>query len=518
MSIGTGTGDVLSCCLKAPNPLLMKAPVIFRSQKVESLHLGVTFAYGHILPMSVAERFAEYVAELHELSDSHRLPHGKPKDLVRLLEAFQNSPIFATDFGCAMRSIVLREHFKASETELLTLVAVAWAGAEPDESTPQLLQVIRELRVILHKSLAQKVLGHRTDGPISASPEAPEEPPYVSPDLPDITPEFETTSPDVPINPPLLTTWNSGEMRYSAAENFISVQRDAPAQDGKPHFSGGASQEPEQARSTQNLPPREVSGRRRGDRRKSDRRKSSDYSLNNGSGTTSEISPTRRLEPSPTEIFAMGLVGLMTALLFSVGSLPIYRSRVSVYLPSVTAGATDSSANKSSSLPGVLHSGSRGESLVNDGLTEKVAQRLLAWPHTEPILRQDVLSRGMRDLHLGGTESILYADLVAETARRVKVAHLPPQNLYEVTCDSWSAQFAAIFCNQLTGSLVEQASAAIPPPESTEPARIVDAASQAGSMVYPHWYLQGFAGLAGGCLIGILVGFVKRTGSKRVQG
>jgi hypothetical protein len=213
----------------------------------------------------------------------------------------------------------------------------------------------------------------------------------------------------------------------------------------------------------------------------------------------------------------MGLVGLMTALLFSVGSLPVYRARVSVYLPSTIAGATDPSANASSSLPGVLHSGSRGESLLNGGLTEEVAQRLLARPHTEPILRQDVLSRGMRDLNFGGSETILYADLVAETARQVKVTYLQPQNLYEVTCDSWSAQFAAIFCNQLTDSLVDQPSAATSSQEGTEPARIVDAASPAGSLVYPHWYLQGFAGLAGGCLVGVLLGFVKRPGSKPVE-
>jgi hypothetical protein len=207
----------------------------------------------------------------------------------------------------------------------------------------------------------------------------------------------------------------------------------------------------------------------------------------------------------------------VTALLFSVGSLPVYRARVSVYLPSTIAGATDPSANASGSLPGVLHSGSRGESLLNGGLTEKVAQRLLAQPHTEPILRQDVLSRGMRDLRLGGNETILYADLVAETARQVKVTHLQPQNLYAVTCDSWSAQFAATFCNKLTDSLVDQSPAAIPTQEGAEPARIVDAASQAGSLIYPHWYIQGSAGLAGGCLVGVLLGFVKRSGSKPVE-
>jgi hypothetical protein len=434
--------------------------------------------------MSVTDRFAEYVAELHELSDSHRLPHGKPKDLVRLLEAFRSSETFATDFGCVMRSIVLREHFKASETELLTLVAVAWAGAEPDNSNPQLSQVIQGLRVILHKSLAQKVLGERMERPISGSPEDPEEIPDLSTDIaPEVTPQ------------------ESGERRYSAAEYSASVERDPPAQNSAPSFPGAAPREPEPATSSRNPPPYEAWERRiagKGDRRKSDRRKSSDVPVVDESGTTSKTSSTRRLKPSAAEILAMGLVGLMTALLFNVGSLPIYRSRVSVSLPSAILGVTDPHSNA-----------------LNGGLTEKVAQRLLARPHAETILRQDVLSRGMRDLHLGGNETILYADLVAETARQVKVTHLPPQDLYEVTCDSWSAQFASVFCNQLTDSLIDQPAAATP---STEPARIVDAASQAGSLVYPHWYLQGFVGLAGGCLIGVLLGFVKRPEVKPVKG
>jgi hypothetical protein len=471
--------------------------------------------------MSVADRFAEYVAELHELGDSHRLPYGKPKDLVRLVEAFQNSEIFAVDFGCVMRSIVLREHFKASESELLTLVAVAWAGVEPDNSTPQLLEVIQELRGILHKSLAQKVLGHHSERPFSASSELSEEGPELSPNLPDMTAERKMKSPDVQMKPSPLLPQDSGEIRRSAAEYSVSEERHAPSQNRLPRPPGATLREPEPGRSSQTVPLNGAWQRRmpgKEDRRKSDRRKSSDHPPIYGSGSTGQISSTRRLKPSAPEILAMGLAGLMTALLFSVGSLPIYRARVSVYLPSTTAGMTDSQANASSSSPGVLYSGSRGESLLNGGLTEKVAQRLLAQPHSDAVVRQDVLSRGMRELHLGGNETILYADLVAETAAQVKVTHLPPQDLYAVTCDSWSAQFAAIFCNQLTGSLIDQPSAAIPSPEGTEHARIVDAASQPGSPVYPRWYLQGFVGLASGCLIGVLLGFVKRPELRPVKG
>src|SRR5580698_10218967 len=103
--------------------------------------------------MPLADRFAEYVGELHELSDSHRLPHGNPEDFSRFMQVLQSSPAFTADFGCVMRSIVLREHFRASENELLTLVTVASAGTEPDGSAPEFAPLIQELRGILHRAL-----------------------------------------------------------------------------------------------------------------------------------------------------------------------------------------------------------------------------------------------------------------------------------------------------------------------------------------------------------------------------
>jgi hypothetical protein len=143
-----------------------------------------------------------------------------------------------------------------------------------------------------------------------------------------------------------------------------------------------------------------------------------------------------------------------------------------------------------------------------------VAERLLAQPH-KPILRQDVLSRGLRALHLGGNETILYANLVAETARQVKVTHLQPQNLYAITCDSWSAQFAATFCNELTDSLNDQPSGGAI--STAEPARTIDAALGPGKQIYPRWYLIGSLGLAIGCLVGVLLGFVQRPLPQSIQ-
>jgi hypothetical protein len=418
--------------------------------------------------MPLADRFAEYVAELHEMSDSHRLPHGHPEDLPLHLEAFRNSQNFSADFGCVMRSIVLREHFRPSETELSTLVAAAWAGAEPDDSSPQGSHLIRELRGILARVLAQRALGHRSDEPIAISAEGSEE-----------------------------------EEQYNPAQDPVSLQPGASAQEGRPSASGEPSQQPEQAVSSPNFPFHQAS--EKSVTGKEDKSRPLDYPPADLSGLPGESFPAPRFDPSAAEILAMGLTGLVVALLFSVGSLPVYRARVSVYLPSTIAGASDP------------RSGSQDQSLLNGELKEKVADRLLAWPHPKPILRQDVLSRGMRDLHLGGSEPILYADLVAETARQVKVTHLEPRKLYELTCDSWDAQFAAAFCNEMTNSLDDQAAGAISSREGAGPARTIDAALRPGSQVYPHWYLQGSAGLAVGCLLGALTGFVKRPVSKPVQ-
>jgi hypothetical protein len=456
--------------------------------------------------MPLADRFSEYVAELHELNDSHRLPHGKPEDLSRLMKAFQKSQSFAADFGCVMRSIVLREHFRASETELLTLVVVAWAGAELDDSTPQFSRLIQELRGILQKALAHRVLAHRTDGPITISTEDPEEVRDVSADLSDTTRKPEEVNPDVPISRQSPNVQDSHEKRHTTVEDSVSIQRSVPAQDSRPSSSGGAPQEPEQVLSIQKLsfheaPERDLTGRE-------DKSKSLDYLLTYSSGTKNQTIPPRRLEPSVAEVLAMGLTGLMVALLFSAGYLPVYRARVSVDLPSTIASTTNPGANINGP-----SSGSRELSLLNGELTEKVAERLLAQPH-KPILRQDVLSRGMRDLHLGGNETILYADLVAETARQVKVAHLQPQNLYAITCDSWNAQFAATFCNELTDSLNDQPSDAISAPG---PARTIDAALGPGTQIYPHWYLLGSLGLAVGCLAGVLLGFVQRPVPQPIQ-
>jgi hypothetical protein len=404
-----------------------------------------------------ADRFAEYIIELHELSGTHGIPCGKSEDLVRLVEALRNSEAFATDFRSMIRSIVFREDCHASESQLLTLVLIAWGGVKADGPILQLPSVIREVRSILHEILT---------GIASEPSTLPAESSEVLPDLPsdvgNTIREIEEISPDVQLYRQLLKMQDKGGARTD--KDSVSSQPGTEVRDGEPDSAG--------------------------------------------SGASIEVAPIPWPEPSGSEILALALTGLVIALLFSVGSLPIYRTRVSVFLPTVTTGATNSLAN----------SGSLGSLLRNGELTEKAAERLLALPHQNPIYRQDALSRGERDLHLGGSETILYADLVADTAGRVRVKQLQPSNLYEITCDSWNSRFAETFCNELIDMLHEQPGGATSSQPGVESARSVDAALGPGIQIYPDWYRQGLAGLAVGCVVGVAVGFVKRPVAKANSG
>ncbi len=399
-----------------------------------------------------ANRFAEYTDELHELGRKHQVPYGKSEDLARLLEAFRNSEAFATDFRSLIRFIYLRENRRASESQLLTLILNAWGGEKAEGPIQLLPAVIRDIRYIL-----RDVLARIATEPSPLPPRRSAVPAALPSDAGDR--EIEEISPVVGWYRRLFKVHDKSEMPPSLLS--ISVPRGSTVQTGERSSAG--------------------------------------------SQKTSEIVPIPRLQPSAVEVLALGLVGLVVALLFNVGSMPIFRARISVLLPSANAGGAKR-------LPGGLQ-----ESAFRNGeLTEKVAERLLALPHQNTILRQDALSRGMRDLHLGGSETILYADLVAETARQVNIRQLQPASLYEITCDSWNSRFAATFCNEFINVLDEQPAGATSTQPGIQAARAVDAALGPGIQIYPHWYLSGLAGLVSGCLVGLLVGLVKRPTVKAV--
>lgn len=390
------------------------------------------------------ERIAEYITELQDFSRSHGIPFGQPEDVARLVTELRSSKVFASEFGSMIRSIALREGFKASEFELLTVVTVAWGGVLKDDLSNEPPSGIKELRSVIQDLLRHGTI--RTLVPIEAPADKSEE------------------------NDELVSSIPPGQelARTSQIREFPSF---------KPFVAIAVDEE-----------------RHRG--------ASGNFRIHGYPSETDEIAQTRKVDLRAGKIIAAGLTGLVIALLCSVGSLPVYRARVSVNLPAT--GTAEKSQTR-------IDAGSPAYAVVSGELPGQVSELLLERPHPNPILRQDVLSRGMRELHLGGNQTILYADLVAETARQVKVRRLISPHVYEITCESWSAQLATTFCNELLGMLDRQPQSQSPSSRGTGLAHTIDEAVGPGVQVYPHWYWQSLAGLVIGCLAAVLLGFLKRA-------
>ncbi len=371
-----------------------------------------------------SERFSEYVEELRKFSDTFGVAYGKPENLASFLKAFRTSDGFAADFGSMIRSVVFREHFKVSDSELLTLVALAWGGEPADEPPSEIDPLIDQVKVVLKEVMTRGAVG--LPPPLTASAEDEPSEELASEELPNLDntiQELEKASPDIEMYRQLL----------------------------KMQERSGRAPKPEQPQ------PEFVETE------------------------DPDATPIRPKHHSKgIEVLATSLAGLVVALLFSVAELPTYRAHVTVYLPAGTSAGTATSDDAPLKL---------------DQLTNVVVARMLAEPYSGPILRQDVLSRARRDLHLGDSDPIPYANLVAETAGNIKTRQLSLRNLHEITCESWSAQFATAFCTAMVEALQEQIAAE----SSLPPASSVDAAVQ----VYPHWYLQGLLGLTVGCLAGL---------------
>jgi hypothetical protein len=485
-----------------------------------------------------SDRFAEYVAELRAFSRTHRVACGQPEDLVTLLEALKTSRSFAADFGSMLRAIVLTEHFQASDAELLILVAVAWGGATSDESMEQMPTVFQRLGTIIIDLLRRSVMEPSMFPHETANEQTNEHPAAQNNAHPseDNAPVNATLNHDAHAHPEAVTPDESQESTQPPRRGPGKFRPD-PVEYGAfvPHVE-----------SIPYLRPQKKAGRfsRIQDllSRKTSQRFPAEEEGSNEPPTAMEwdrsgIPP----EPVPThlpalkaqrpefkaqhprvksqhpelqsqhtsfkaaEIVATALTGLVVALLFYTPSLPVYQSRVSVYLPFAAANTIDGDASSNPA------HGSQLATLRNGTLAGEVAKRLLLRSHGRPILRQDAVSRGLRDLHLGGTEPILYADLVAETAEHVKVRRVETQNVYEISCDSWSPQMATTFCNELTAVLEGPSTSTL----GTQPADVlvhtVDAATGAGTQIYPRWFFVGFVGLMAGILVGSLVGLIKQS-------
>ena len=152
--------------------------------------------------------------------------------------------------------------------------------------------------------------------------------------------------------------------------------------------------------------------------------------------------------------------GVLLALLFSAGTLPTYQTRTSLdirplngdfmNMRSVAPTGDNTPADADTNLQTQI------KLLQSDTLLAMTVDRMMALPHPASIERQDWISDLRRTLHLGEVAPIPYREAVQDAAVHLKVKPLGLTRLVEITCDGWSAQLAAGFCNNLVSTYEEQ--------------------------------------------------------------
>jgi len=156
-------------------------------------------------------------------------------------------------------------------------------------------------------------------------------------------------------------------------------------------------------------------------------------------------------------IAALGMAGIAVSFLLNFDVLPIYMSATSVNIQSLNS---DFMNMKAASPTGDADGDSGSDTYVqtqikllqSDTLLERTVAKIKAEPHPDYIDQMDLASRMERRLHLVGAKKISYNNLVDDTAKRTVVKPLGITRLVQITCNSWSSDLAAHFCN----TLVEQ--------------------------------------------------------------
>ena len=159
-------------------------------------------------------------------------------------------------------------------------------------------------------------------------------------------------------------------------------------------------------------------------------------------------------------IAAFAVAGVLLSLLLSVRSLPIYRTRTSLEIRSlngdfmnirsVEATGNGSSEEVDTNLQTQI------KLLQSDSLMQATVAHIMADPHPAFVEKKDLLSRILRATHLDKSEPLSYAGMVSDASLRVKVKPIGMTRLVEITCDSWSPELSAKFCNTLTTTFQDQ--------------------------------------------------------------
>ncbi len=167
---------------------------------------------------------------------------------------------------------------------------------------------------------------------------------------------------------------------------------------------------------------------------------------------------TLRRHPRLLAVFALG--GMLVGLLFGVWTLPVYQTRTSLdirslngdflNMRSVAPTGDDTPAEADTNLQTQI------KLLQSDTLVQQTMDHMLAQPHPDVIERDDLFSKLLAAVHLGDVAPIPYKTALLNTAQHLKVKPFGLTRLVEITCQGWTPQLAASFCNNLITTYEEQ--------------------------------------------------------------
>ncbi len=158
-------------------------------------------------------------------------------------------------------------------------------------------------------------------------------------------------------------------------------------------------------------------------------------------------------------LLAFAVAGMLASLLFGLRTLPVYRTRLSMEIRPLNSDFLNIRSVNPTSNDGGSESDTNLQTQIklldSETLLDATVNNLEAQEHPAFVERNDLLSRLQRTFHLGHAQAIPYAHALAEAAHSVKVKPVGVTRLVEITCDAWSPDIAAKFCNELQSTYQE---------------------------------------------------------------
>ena len=149
-------------------------------------------------------------------------------------------------------------------------------------------------------------------------------------------------------------------------------------------------------------------------------------------------------------IGASALAGLLCALLSTVTTRPLYRTRTSIDVQSINGNFMQlNEVSRVGSESSDTAQQTQIKILESDALSERTVLSLLQESHPQRVQSMEGVARLLRTLHLSAGPSLSYEATVRDAAHRLKVKPLGVTRLIEMDCESWDPSVAQAFCNRI---------------------------------------------------------------------